>query len=144
MSGVKQVAVFAENKLGQMARVTKVLSEAGINIRAVQIASSESFGVIKFIVDKPDLAYQKFKEKGFTASLNEVLALEMNDRPGGLYAIAELLSKNNVNVENAAGFVIDQQKQAVLIIEVKDVPKAKEIIIKNTNLRLFEEKEISK
>jgi len=123
MSAVKLVAVFAENRLGQMARLTKVLADAGVNIRWVTIATSEDFGVIKFLVDKCDLAFQRLKDHGFTVSLIEVLAIEVDDKPGGFHEVAEDLARHQINVQNASGFVASGR--AVLLIEVKDVAHAR-------------------
>ncbi len=78
MSAVNLIAVFAENQLGQMARITRVLADADVNIRWVTIATNESLGVIKFLVDKCDRAHQRLQEKGWTVSLVEVLAIEVD------------------------------------------------------------------
>ncbi len=126
MSAVKWVGVFAENKLGLLARVTQVLAEAGINIRCVTIATTERFGVIKFLVDRCDAAHQKLKQAGFTVSLTEVLAIEVADQPGGLYAVARMLAENAINVENSSGFV--SNNRAVLLIEVKDAAQARQTL----------------
>jgi len=88
MDKLKQISIFSENKPGRLEKLTKVLADEGVNILAINIASSNGFGVIKFIVDKCELAYQKLKQNGFTVSLNEVLAIEMVDRPGGLFEVA--------------------------------------------------------
>ncbi len=122
MSAVKLVAVFGENKLGQIADVTRVLADAGINIRWVTIASSETFGVIKVLVDPYEVACQRLKESGFTVSLIEVLAVDVRDQPGGLHAVVDLLAKNRINVQNASGFV--SHRRAVLLIEVAKVERA--------------------
>jgi hypothetical protein len=126
MSAVKLVTVFAENKLGQMARITQVLAEAQINIRCVTVATTEKFGVIKFLVDQCDLACQSLKSRGFTVSLNEVLAVEVEDKPGGLHAVAEALTRKGINVENASGFVAS--RRAVVLIEVRDAASACRIL----------------
>jgi hypothetical protein len=126
MSAVKLVTVFAENKLGQMARITKVLAEAKVNIKCVTVATTEKFGVIKFLVDQCDQAFQSLKSRGFTVSLNEVLAIEVDDQPGGLYAIAECLAQKGLNVENASGFV--SNNRAVVLIEVKDAAQARQVL----------------
>lgn len=141
MNKIKLVAVFAANKLGQMARITKVLADSKINIHTVIIASSKTFGVIKFLVDKPEAAYKIFKRNGFTVTLNEVLAIEMTDSPGGLYKIAETLSEAGVNVENASGFALCKNRKAAIIIEVDDLLEAKKLLRK-TGLRLLGKKEI--
>ena len=126
MSAVKLVTVFAENKLGQMARITQVLAEARINIRCVTVATTEKFGVIKFLVDQCDLACQSLKSRGFTVSLNDVLAIEVEDKPGGLHAVAEALTCKGINVENASGFVAN--RRAVVLIEVQDAARACRIL----------------
>jgi hypothetical protein len=139
MSAVNLVAVFAENQLGQMARITQVLAEAGLNIRWVTIATNEQLGVIKFLVDKPDLARQSLHAKGFTVSFVEVLAIEVQDKPGGLHAVAECLARNNISVDNSSGFV--SNNRAVLLIEVADIGQARAILAKQ-HLRLLSEEEI--
>ena len=139
MSAVNLIAVFAENKLGQMERITKVLADAGVNIRWVTIATDESLGVIKFLVDKCDLAYRKLHEAGWTVSLVEVLAIEVEDKPGGLHAVADCLARNRINVENSSGFV--SNNRAVLLIEVQDITGARQILVKQP-LRLLSQEEI--
>ena len=141
MSAVNLIAVFAENQLGQMARITKVLADAGVNIRWVTIATNETLGVIKFLVDKPDLAFEKLHEKKWTVSLAEVLAIEVEDKPGGLHAVADCLSRNKINVENSSGFV--SNNRAVLLVEVQDVAKARQILA-SQHLRLLSQEEILK
>jgi len=128
MNTVKEVAVFAENKLGQLAHITRVLSEAGINIRLVTVATTDTFGVIKFLVDKPELAHQALRQSGFTVLLREVLAIGVADQPGGLHEVVALLAQHGINVENASGFVIASKQRAVLLIEVKDRERAQAVL----------------
>ncbi len=136
MDKLEQISIFSENKPGRLKKITKVLAEEGVNILAINIASSNGFGVIKFIVDKCEPAYQKLKQKGFTVSLNEVLAIELVDRPGGLYEAAAILSKKRINIENAYVLILESRKKAFLVVEVNDIEKAKKLL-KNENLRLF-------
>ena len=138
MSAVKLVAVFAENKLGLMARVTKVLAEAEVNIRWVTIATSGPFGVIKLLVDKCDEAYQRLKQSGFPVSLIEVLAVEVPDKPGGLHAVAQCLSDNRISLDNSSGFV--SNGRAVLLIELKDLLPAQPIL-EGHGLKLLTQRE---
>ena len=123
MSAVKLLAVFAENKLGQMARVTKVLADAGVNIRWMTIATSESFGVIKFLVDQCDRGFTALKDAGLTASLVEVLAVEIEDKPGAFHELAQTLTRQQVNVQNSSGLVANNR--AILLIEVRDPQQAR-------------------
>ena len=143
MDKLKQISIFSENKPGRLEKITKVLADEGVNILAINIASSNGFGVIKFIVDKCELAYQKLKQNGFTVSLNEVLAIEMVDRPGGLYEVAQLLSKKRVNIENAYVFILESRKRAFLIVEVDDIERAKKLL-QQENLKFYREAEFKK
>jgi hypothetical protein len=137
MAGLREISVFAENKPGKVEKITGVLAREGINILAVSIASTNGFGVIKFIVDKTELAYTKLKESGFTVSLNEVLAIEMKDVPGQINEIAKVLLRNDINMENAYVFVEESRRKAYLIVLVKDIESAKSRL-ENESLKLYE------
>jgi hypothetical protein len=134
MDPVRLLAIFTENKAGQLARVTALLKGANINIRWVTIASSEKFGVIKLLVDEPALAYRQLKHNGLPVSVIEVLAIEVEDKPGGLCAVAATLAKHNINIENASGYV--SNGRAVLLVEVKDLAPAKRVL-EEQGLRLL-------
>jgi hypothetical protein len=136
MEQVKQISIFSENKPGKLQKITKVLAEAGVNILAINIASSNGFGVIRFIVDRCDLAYQRLKQKGFTVSLNEVLAIELVDRPGGLFEVSAILSKKKINIENAYVLILGSRKKAFLVVDVHDIEKAKKLL-KHENLHFL-------
>jgi hypothetical protein len=129
MNTVKLVAVFAENKPGRAARVTGILADARINIRCITVASSGAYGVMKLLVTEPELACQALKQEGFAATLMDVVAVEMPDKPGALHEVADCLSKSGINLDNTSGFVAN--KRAILVIEVHDVAQASEILQKH-------------
>ena len=133
------VAVFVENKPGQTANVAKILSDAGVNVCWVTIASSGSFGVMKFLVDKLELAVKSLKAKGFMVSQLGVLAVEVLNRPGSLQTVADLLSRNGLNLDNCSGFV--SNGHAVLVIEVPDLSRAQAVLLEN-GLRLLSQEEL--
>ena len=141
MSPVYLVAVFVENQPGQTARITKVLAEARINIRWVSIANSGSFGVMKFLVDKRDPAVRALKDKGLMVSLLEVLAVEVDNKPGALQRVAILLARNNLNLDNCSGFVANNR--AILVIDAHDLTQAGGILQKN-GLRLLTQDEMAR
>ena len=136
-----QISVFAENKPGRIERVTRVLMEAGINIRAITVSSSNGFGVIKLLVDEPSRAHEKLTAEGMSASQKEILAIPMADRPGGLYRIAELFSRQGINIEDAYGFVIRSGEKAVFVVEVERVPYALSVLRKE-GIEVLEDEEI--
>ena len=139
MSAVNLVAVFVENKPGQTARVTRLLAEAGVNLCWLTIANSGSFGVMKFLVDQQDLATRTLKEKGVMVSLVEVLALEAPHQPGSLQAVADLLGRHNINLENCSGFVV--HNRAILIIEVHELAQAR-AVLQQQGFRLLSQEEM--
>jgi len=139
MSAVKLVAVFSENKPGQTARITKIIADAGVNIRWVTIASSGPFGVMKFLVNKCEAAVEALKQKGLAVNFLEVLAIEVKDQAGALQAVAESLAKHSINLDNTSGFVANQR--AVLVLEVHDLPKARTVLQKQ-GLRVLTQEEM--
>lgn len=141
MSAVKLVAVFAENKLGQTARLTRILADANINIRWATISSVGAFGVMKFLVNDSELAYEALKHEGYVTTLVEVLAVEVADQPGALHAVAECLAANQINLENTSGFVAN--RRAILVLEVSDLARARDIL-RQQGLRVLAQDEMLK
>ncbi len=125
MSEIKQISLFVENRPGRMAKVSKTLSDTGVNIRALTIAEAGDFGVIRMVVDDPERGYKVLKENGFTVSTTDVLAVEMKDTPGGLYEIVNTLGESGVNVDYAYAFVTAKAQKAMLILRVDDLAKAR-------------------
>ncbi|MCX7667911.1 MAG: ACT domain-containing protein, partial [Atribacterota bacterium] len=119
-----QVSVFAENKPGRIEKITRVLAQEEINIRAITISSANGFGVIKILVDKPQKAYDALRTQGIPTYLQEVIAVVMEDKPGTLHRIAQVLTENGVNIEDAYGFVVKSGEKAVLVIQVENQPRA--------------------
>lgn len=128
---VKQISVFLENKCGRLAAVTRTLAEAGINIRALSIADTSDFGILRLIVDKPDLAFDVLKENSFTVSTTEVIAVEMPDQPGALAAVLEILDKGGVNMEYLYAFVGQSSSKALNIFRVERIDAAIDVLTKN-------------
>lgn len=124
-----QVNVFAQNQPGRLERLTEVLMEHGINIRAVTIAGSDDFGVIKLLVSDPRKACDLLQREGFSAFEKEIIAVIMDDRPGGLHRVCHVLGRGGVNIEDAYGFVVQDKHRAVLVVEVEKIPEAEEILL---------------
>jgi hypothetical protein len=141
MQRAKILAIFVEDKLGQLALTTQTLAEAGVNIRWVTIATSDKFGIMKFLVDDTEKAVQALRHNGFTVSLNEVLAIEVQDQPGGLQAVAQTLAQHRISIENASGFVIASKKKAVLILEVENLETV-EKLVRSKHLHVVSENEL--
>lgn len=139
MSAMNLLAVFAENKPGQTARITKILAEAGVNICWVTIANSGSFGVMKFLVDKRDQALERLKREGLMVSRLEVLAVEVPNRPGALQSVADSLGQSNINLDNCSGFVANDR--AILLIEVHEPAQAR-AVLERQGMKLLSQEEM--
>lgn len=125
---VEQISIFIENKSGRLAEVTRVLGEADINIRALSLADTSDFGILRLIVNKTDQAKDVLKGKGFTVNKTDVVAVEVPDRPLGLYGILEILDKGKVNVEYMYAFVERCGKNAVIIFRFDNTEEAIQVL----------------
>lgn len=128
---VEQISIFLENRAGRLSEVTRVLSEAGVNIRALSLADTSDFGILRLIVSDFEHAKKVLKDNGFTVGRTTVVAVEVEDKPGGLHNILHLLSSQGINVEYMYAFVQQSGKNAVLIFRFDRTDEAIEILQKN-------------
>lgn len=128
---VEQISIFIENKSGRLAEITRILGEAGANIRALSLADTTDFGILRLIVNDVEKAKSVLKEKGFTVSKTEVVAVEVPDQPGGLSSILQVLDRENINVEYMYAFVERCGGNAVIIFRFDETDKAIAILTAN-------------
>ena len=128
----EQISIFIENKEGRLAEVSAILRDAQVNIRALSLADTTDFGVLRLIVNDNDKATAALKREGFTVGKTQVLAVEVSDKPGGLNKVLDPLSEQDVNVEYMYAFANPQCKNAIMIFRFDDIEKAKEILGKNS------------
>ncbi len=127
----EQISIFLENKAGRLAEVTRTLSDAHISIRALSLADTSDFGILRIIVTDHEKAKKILREKGFTTGGTTVVAVEVEDKPGGLHNILEILAKNNINVEYMYNFVQKDTANATMIFRFDRVEKAVEALTAN-------------
>ncbi|MDR0842883.1 MAG: amino acid-binding protein [Acidobacteriota bacterium] len=123
-----QISVFVENKLGALADVTTQLSKAGIDFKAFTVADTAEFGILRFIVNEPKKALTLLKLNGWVATLTPVVAVEMEDAPGSLAKILEMLSGNSVQVEYMYAFVAKGEGRAYVVFRVADPAAASALL----------------
>ncbi|MBE0574456.1 MAG: ACT domain-containing protein [Desulfuromonadales bacterium] len=121
---VEQISIFIENKSGRLAEVARVLGEKNVNIRALSLADTSDFGILRLLVDNTDLALATLKESGFTVSKTEVIAVEVPDQPGGLYKILQVLDDARINVEYMYAFAERNADNAVIICRFDETDAA--------------------
>ena len=123
-----QLTIPAKNKPGVLYQITSILARKKINIRSASITSFGDSGFINLIVNNPKQAQKALSKEGIPVELKEVIAVLIEDRPGGLDKLLQILCAENINIENGYGFVIESRKNAVFVLEIKDSLRAKDLI----------------
>jgi hypothetical protein len=128
---VKQISIFLENKSGRLAEVTKILGENSIDISALSIADTANFGILRLIVNQPEKAVKILKENGFTVSSTSVIAIGVEDKPGGLAAALQVLAEESIGIEYMYAFVGKTSEEALVILKVEDSERAIRVLTEN-------------
>jgi len=127
----EQISIFLENKAGRLSEVTGILSQNKVNIRALAVADTSDFGILRLIVDNSAKAEEVLKNAGFTVRKTKVVAVEVMDQPGGLHSILEMLYKAGINVEYMYAFVRQSGNNAVMIFRFDQPEEAIRVLSKN-------------
>jgi hypothetical protein len=126
-----QLTIPADNRPGSLARVTSLLAREKINLRAITITSFGERGYFHMVVDEPKRAHQLLKKEGIECELKDVLAVLIEDKPGSLDRLIQLLAAENINCENAYGFVLESHQKAVFVVDVSKMDECQELLKKN-------------
>ena len=129
--GIKQISVFLENTTGRLSEVTRTLANASINMRAISIADTADFGILRIIADKTDKAVDALNAAGFTTRQTDVVAVEIEDVPGSLAKLMELFRNSQVNIEYLYASLEGQAGKAVVIFKLEDHQKGLKILSDN-------------
>lgn len=138
---IKQLSVFVENKSGRLAKITSIIAQAGIDIRALSVADTTNFGILRLIVNKPDEAEKVLKEAGLTVSLTNVIAIGIPDVAGGLSKAISVLADAGITVEYMYAFLSRNDGKAYVILRVEDNDIAINIL-KNADIDLLTNSDI--
>jgi hypothetical protein len=122
------LSVFVVNEPGKLEKITRVLSDKGLNIRAFSVSSAGEFGVLRILVSDPEAGYAALKENHFTVTKRRILVALIDDRPGALHELLGTLSTAKVNVEDCYGFVLEGGKKAAIVCEVEKFPEAEKAL----------------
>ena len=138
---IKQISVFVENQPGSMMRVTSVLTESHVNIRAISTFDTPEFGILRLVVDDPAKAKESLTQKGFVTRVNDVIGAELKDEKGNLNEMLRILADGKINVNYIYSFVIREEKAPVIVFHTDDFQKA-EHVLKRAEVKLVEESEL--
>lgn len=128
---IQQLSVFIENKPGRLAEITKVLADSDVDIRAISVADTSDFGILRVIVDRPKEAVLALREHGMTVSLTNVLAVGISDEKGAFADVIKILANNGIDVEYIYAFVSRDKGKAYVIIRTDKSARAAEALTQN-------------
>ena len=137
----EQLSIFLENKAGSIGEVTAILRDAGVNIRALSLADTTDFGVLRMVVNNVIKAEQALSAAGFTVGKTNIIAVSIDDSPGGLNKILDPIYAQDINVEYMYAFANPKQYQAVMVFRFDDIDKAINIL-KDNSLEIIEGKKV--
>ncbi len=138
---IKQVSVFVENKPGHLVEIASALAEAGIDIRALSLADTTNYGILRLIVAEPDTAYRVLRDKGLTVSLTDVLAVGVDDRPGGMVQVLTVLAQKQISVEYMYAFIGGTEDGAKVILRLGD-NEAGAAVLQEAGVRILKPEEL--
>ena len=139
--GVRQISVFLENKAGRLSDFTKVLGDNNVDISALSIADTAHFGILRLIVNNPDLAETVLKKNGYTVSISNVIAIAIDDNPGALAKALEVLTDEDITIEYIYAFTGKTENKALVVLKVEDIEKATELL-RSRNIRVLDDSEV--
>lgn len=141
MKKVEQISIFLENKKGRLLEVLKVLASELINIRALSVADTSEFGILRLIVSDPFKAKNALEQNNFSVGITEVIAVEIPDKPGGLASILSIFNNADINVEYTYAFVPKNAEEAVVVFRVEDIDSAIKALQKE-NIRVLSSEDV--
>lgn len=133
---IKQLSIFLENKAGRLAKITNTLANANIDIRAISVADTTEFGILRLIVNDPERACEYLKNENITVSLTEVIAVGIDDTPGEFAKAMNVLADNEITIEYVYAFISRDHGKAFVILRVDDNDRAVEVF-KNADIEVL-------
>jgi hypothetical protein len=138
---LKQISIFLENRKGRLWKALNILSNAESNIRALSIADTSEFGILRMIIPEPELARKILEEANFVVKVNDVIAVSVSDEPGGLESILAALNKSDINVEYLYAFVEKKGENAIVVIRTEDIDAGIDAL-ENSGITVLSSKEV--
>ncbi len=138
---IKQLSIFLQNKMGSLAKPLEVLTVADVNIRAMCMADTSEFGILRLVVDDPIKGKEALEENNFLVKITDIIGIEMNDAPGGLTSVLDVIRDNLIDLEYLYAFSHKKEDKAILLIHADDIDKLIDVLIKN-NIPLVSAEEV--
>jgi len=140
---IDQISVFVDNKPGRLVELLEVLSQSNVDLRAMSMADTADFGILRMIADNPENAKKLIADAGYVTNITQVLAVAVPDVPGGLAKVLSYISNAGISIEYMYVFITHEDENACVIVRVDDNEKAEKVLEAN-NIRLFSPSDIYK
>lgn len=128
---VKQLSIFIENQTGRLYKALDILAQENINIRALSLADTSEFGILRLVVNSPEKGMEILEKNNFIVKLTDIVAVELDDTPGGLTKILKILKEGNIDLEYLYAFTHDKTSQAILLLHTKDLDEMIKVLESN-------------
>lgn len=128
---VKQLSIFIENQTGRLYKALDILAQENINIRALSLADTSEFGILRLVVNSPEKGMEILEKNNFIVKLTDIVAVELDDTPGGLTRILKILKEGNIDLEYLYAFTHDKTSQAILLLHTKDLDEMIKVLESN-------------
>lgn len=125
---IKQISIFVENKFGRLASIIETLANNNIDISALSIADTTDFGILRIIADKPEEAVIVLKEHGVAVKCTDVIAVAIDDTPGGLSKVLNVLTKKDITIDYMYAFIGKKEGKALMVVKTDDLTKTEKVL----------------
>ena len=138
---IKQLSIFLQNKMGSLSKPLEVLTVANVNIRALCMADTSEFGILRLVVDDPIKGKEALEENNFLVKITDIIGVEMNDNPGGLKAVLDIIKENLIDLEYLYAFTHEKEGKAILLLHADDIDHMISVLSEN-NITIVPAKEV--
>ncbi len=138
---IKQLSIFLQNRMGSLSKPLEVLSENDVNIRAMCMADTSEFGILRLVVDNPEKGKEALEEKNFLVKITEIIGVEMYDGPGGLTSVLKVIKDNEIDLEYLYAFTHKIENKAILLLHADDIDNLISVLTEN-NITVVPSKEV--
>ena len=128
---IKQLSIFLQNRMGSLSKPLEVLTVADVNIRAMCMADTSEFGILRLVVDNPEKGKEALEQNNFLVKMTEIIGVEMHDAPGGLTSVLNVIRDNNIDLEYLYAFTHEKEGKAILLLHADDIDALIDVLNKN-------------
>ncbi|MDO5859168.1 acetolactate synthase [Methanobrevibacter sp.] len=138
---IKQLSIFLQNRMGSLSKPLEVLSDADVNIRAMCMADTSEFGILRLVVDDPEKGKEALEKNNFLVKITDIIGVEMNDTPGGLTTVLKIIKDNEIDLEYLYAFSHDKAEKAILLLHADKLDELIEALEEN-NIIIVQAEEV--